>query len=238
MDTANFIQHQTSVFLQDTTSEKREDCAYFKSNDTVELHEIGLCSTISGTARAYIRISEFTKGEVMLMQSVMIKAGSKLKYNFYKLEKPVKILKHHFYKIEIEVFGGAIYTYTEALQHSAHRDFVIEFIRPSKKPVSSLGDLNTEASSLQSLEENPAPKSVKKFAKNGSRRKAKSLNALECEMEKSSAKSKAVLSKRFPIQIERSSTNKTKYSKTSERLHLVTGFVFKRTFNLTFCNSR
>lgn len=252
VDTANFIKEKEDDYMFEDVKGKRVDHLFIRANETIEVISIGICSAINEKARAYLTITDFLTERRLHTQTMELEASTERLYSYYKLTAPVKFVKNHFYRLEVEVFGGATYTYTDTLQLSTHRDLMIELTRESSKRISSLNTLtsltdlsdsvslkkaSSKADSLLELSEETSLK------KRRSTRKPKSNNTLDHDSEKKTGRKGTMIFHSSMPQLD--AHTKAKFKKMLHspeaftNMNLISGIVFRRqSFGLDACLNR
>lgn len=133
-ESANFIRDHGDSSAMSHVNRKRSDKMYFKSTQNIKLLAVGLCSSISEKAIANLTISETFSGNVLISQNIELAQNKSSQNKYYDLKSPVELLKEKYYTVEVEVNGGATYTYLDSRDSSTHNYCVIELTRevPSK----------------------------------------------------------------------------------------------------------
>lgn len=133
-ESANFIRVQGDPNSMRDVDGKRSDKMYFKSTQTITLTAVALCSSISGRASAQLTISETFSQKTLITQRIDLAETPTPDNKYYDLSSSLELLKEKYYTIDVEVTGGATYTYFDSRDSSTHGYFVIELTReaPSK----------------------------------------------------------------------------------------------------------
>ena len=126
METALFIKENGDTKSQQELDTKRIDSIFLRSNQSISIHSIGLCSAISSGARAYLCITDSDASTELLKQTIDLASGNNRHTSFYKLAKPVEFKKGKFYCLSVEVFGGPTFTFLEIQSVSRQRDLTLE----------------------------------------------------------------------------------------------------------------